>query len=386
MKKIAFFMSSMNMGGIEKSLHNLINAILQNENFYVDLYLIKEDGVLLKTLNSTCHIKKIPISERDVKLLLAGGFKNQLIQYAKKLDLFSLLRIFVRRVILKKLDYDLIDFEGIIPIKTNYDYAICCNSHMPFLVKFVSTKVSAKRKFLFIHGDFKKNKYHINYLEKYLVAYSKFVCVSNDLAAQFTKLNSKHCDNTTIIHNLIDTQDIHKKSLEIFNNYRTSSLKILTVGNFTKPKNNILAIKSAKALSKMFKNFEWKFCGNGPMLNRCEKYINKHNLKKYISLELNVTNPYPYFKDCDIYVQTSKSEGYCTAIIEAMVFNKKIVATNVPGIHEILTNYNIGRLTGKKPKQIAESIMSLIDSKANSNFDINKFNDEIIEKLNCLFK
>ena len=44
------------------------------------------------------------------------------------------------------------------------------------------------------------------------------------------------------------------------------------------------------------------------------------NLNNNIILLGNKNNPYPFFKDCDIYVQPSRHEGYCITLAEARIF------------------------------------------------------------------
>lgn len=43
-------------------------------------------------------------------------------------------------------------------------------------------------------------------------------------------------------------------------------------------------------------------------------------------------NPYPYMKAGDIYVQTSRFEGYCLTLTEARILNR-------PAWQPILTSY-----------------------------------------------
>ncbi len=55
-------------------------------------------------------------------------------------------------------------------------------------------------------------------------------------------------------------------------------------------------------------------------------------------------NPYPYFKDCDIYVQTSRHEGYVTTVTEAKLFCLPIVCTDVSGAREQIKDETNGEV------------------------------------------
>lgn len=53
-------------------------------------------------------------------------------------------------------------------------------------------------------------------------------------------------------------------------------------------------------------------------------------------------NPYGYLKNCDIYVQTSRFEGYCTTTNEAKDLRKPVITTNVSGANEQFENNKSG--------------------------------------------
>ena len=57
-------------------------------------------------------------------------------------------------------------------------------------------------------------------------------------------------------------------------------------------------------------------------------------------------NPYPWISRCKLYVQSSKFEGLPTTLIEALLLDKDIVATDCPtGPREILNAGEAGLLT-----------------------------------------
>ncbi|WP_394700716.1 glycosyltransferase [uncultured Trichococcus sp.] len=82
-------------------------------------------------------------------------------------------------------------------------------------------------------------------------------------------------------------------------------------------------------------------------------------------------NPYPYLKECDIYVQPSRTEGYCITLSEAKTFSRPIVTTNFAGAFEQIENERTGLITEVDPIKLYESIKKLIeDGKLRNNFSI----------------
>ena len=66
-------------------------------------------------------------------------------------------------------------------------------------------------------------------------------------------------------------------------------------------------------------------------------------------------------KDCDIYVQPSRHEGYCITLAEALCFNNPIVATDFTGANEQLKNRKNGVVVGMKAQDIADGIIRAFD-------------------------
>ena len=73
-------------------------------------------------------------------------------------------------------------------------------------------------------------------------------------------------------------------------------------------------------------------------------------------------NPYPYIKNCDIYVQPSYFEGKSIAVDEAKIFAKPIVCTKFPTVYDQLTDGETALLAEINAGSIAEKIETLLNS------------------------
>ena len=68
------------------------------------------------------------------------------------------------------------------------------------------------------------------------------------------------------------------------------------------------------------------------------------------------TNPYGYMRDCNIYMQPSRHEGYCITLAEARSFDVPIVATNFTGAMEQLSSHTKSAVTAMSPEDMANGI------------------------------
>ena len=57
------------------------------------------------------------------------------------------------------------------------------------------------------------------------------------------------------------------------------------------------------------------------------------------------TNPYAYLKHCDLFVCSSVSEGYSTAVTEALILGLPVITTDCSGMNELLLNGKCGVIT-----------------------------------------
>ncbi|MCI5192044.1 MAG: glycosyltransferase [Candidatus Electrothrix sp. AU1_5] len=94
-------------------------------------------------------------------------------------------------------------------------------------------------------------------------------------------------------------------------------------------------------------------------------------------------NPYPYYKFCDLFVLSSRAEGCPNVLLEAMYFERPVVATKcVPIIGKIVENRETGFLVEpENPEQLRDAILAYktLTPKKNSknSNEIVKFIDQL---------
>ena len=92
-------------------------------------------------------------------------------------------------------------------------------------------------------------------------------------------------------------------------------------------------------------NYSAVILGRGVHKDKFDKFIKINNLNKRIKLIDYKENPFPYLKQADVFVLTSKFEGLPNVLLEALVLEKFIISSNCPtGPKEILLNGKGGLL------------------------------------------
>ena len=72
------------------------------------------------------------------------------------------------------------------------------------------------------------------------------------------------------------------------------------------------------------------------------------------------TNPYPYMAQADVYVQTSRHEGFGMTISEAKILGLPIVSTNFDVIYNQIEHEKNGLIAEMKGEKIGEQILRLV--------------------------
>lgn len=196
----------------------------------------------------------------------------------------------------------------------------------------------------------------------YYNKFNKIYCVSEDGKSKFDEQYPNLSKKTEVFHNITNGKQLDKLSKED-KGFKDSfnGIRILTVARLTKEKGcDILP----RIVSKLIytNNIRWYVIGDGEEREHISKEIEKYKVQDKLILLGLKTNPYPYFNECDIYVQPSRHEGYCITLAEARHFNKPIVTTNFVWAVEQIKNNETGLIVRFDEREIEESIIKIIEN------------------------
>lgn len=361
-KKILFVTPHMICGGVEKSLISIVNEIPKNE-YEVTILMVKARGEFLPFIPKWVTFGELPLPNNVGEELLAGGAKASILKNIRNFKFIQAIKIFVKRAILKDAVPELsISFETISKINKHYDIAVAYHMHMPFIVKYVAEKINADKKIAWIHNDFKVSGFNPRLIKESLDKYTYFFAVSKQLKEEFLEIFPSYNKKTDVFYNIISSdliQSMSKDNIRYTDNF--NGIRILSIGRLDRQKGYDLAIKVCERLVKDGYKFKWYVIGDGVERKRLEKQIKQCNVYNNFFLMGIKTNPYPYLRLCDIYVQPSRHEGYCTTVNEARILQKPIVTTNVAGVKEMIINNETGLVTEFNEEQIYMAVKTLID-------------------------
>lgn len=385
MKKIAIVTRKMITGGIEKALISMLE-IMPKDKFDITLFVMARGGEFEEYIPKQVKIKCLYGEENSVKEKIIGKLKRADIIGSIKIPLYTALSIKAKKV------YEQERYlSKILPKQTEkFDLAIAYHTPASFSVIYVSEHLNAKKKVAWIHSDVEVYK---NELENYIDYYEKFekiYCVSKYGKDKFDNQYHKMRDKTDVIYNIINNEQIYNLADEykaFEDNF--DGIRILTVGRLTKQKGTDIIPKIIYTILENRFNIRWYVVGDGEERENIINEIKVLGLEERLILVGTKNNPYPYFKECDIYVQPSRHEGYCLTLAEAKRFNKPIVTTDFVGALEQINNNETGLIVKFDECEIEKSVLKLIkDEKLRerlcSNLEKINYKNDTLEGLYAL--
>lgn len=351
-KKVAIVFNRMTVGGAERALISLLN-VFDTNRYDVTLFTFDHTGAFLDQVPSAIKIQYI--HSIDLQHDLSNDIRHFRIRSIAR-GIYG--RIMIR---LHKDPY------------LKYTYSVC--SHPPFDEQFhvaiaykfgwedsatVLYRIRAKKRYAFAHSTIDSNAPYDWRTAKYGKAMDAIFCVSQNVKAQMDSKYPKLKHKTFVLHNVVDAHQIERLS-EASTNLHLAKTSLLTIGRLVDVKGQDMIPHAVRILLDQGKNVHWYIVGDGPLREKIEQEIRKHQVAEHVFLLGTKSNPYPYIKNCDIYVQTSYSEGWCLTTQEARILCKPIVTTNLPVMYEQFSNGVNGLIVEATPENLAEGISTLLD-------------------------
>jgi len=168
------------------------------------------------------------------------------------------------------------------------------------------------------------------------ILYSKY---SDGVVLQ-TKENEEYFKNiknkTTVINNPVvidvDTDNVKKENV------------IVSVGRLIPQKNQLMMIDAFNEIVKEYPDYKLIIYGEGNSREELTKHISNLNLDGKVLLPGNTDDILNKIKTAKLFLLTSNYEGMPNALIEAMCLGLPVISTKVSGANQLIENGNNGYL------------------------------------------
>jgi glycosyltransferase involved in cell wall biosynthesis len=366
MKKILFMVSSMNIGGVEKSLLSLL-SVIPKKKYDVTLLLLEKKGGFLEYIPDWVNVEEATWY-RDIKPVIMQAPQKTIKNYWNNKQYRKILSFVCTYFISKQLDNRHFYYKQVlkgIPNNTNeYDAAVAYQGPTDIIDFYIANKVNASKKMSWMHFDVSKHLINERLYKKLYRKFNKIFAVSNEARNRLVERVPTVEKKTDVFLNIVPLDLIEQMSREVVDfddDYK--GIKIVTVGRLSREKGQDIAIKVLSRLRKDGYEVRWYCVGEGNHRKEYERMIEENDLRDDFILLGSTPNPYPYIAKADMYVQTSRHEGYCLTLAEAKCLYKPIVTTDFIGAYEQIKDGYDGFIVGCNEDEVYRRIKYLLDNK-----------------------
>lgn len=213
------------------------------------------------------------------------------------------------------------------------------------------------------------------------------ITLNNQMRAELIRANYNK-NNLVHIPNGVDIKAFHRtnepESLKKRKGVENEKI-ILYIGRLSPEKGLDFLIRAYAKLDPALKA-KLYIVGEGPELARVQGLIKKYCLEKRVTFFQGVAEVISFLQIAEIFVMPSRFEGLSNAILEAMACELAVVATNVEGNAELITDGVNGLLVAKDDEVALTNALTLLLTFPEKARDLGGKGKEWVEKTYDLEK
>ena len=334
-KKILIVNNNMNIGGIQKSLVNLLTQI--HTEYDITLLLLYKSGELMEDIPSGIEIREGNVFTRIMGMTHAQAKERGILTFVWR----SFWTV-VTRVLGTKTSFSFLSLMQ--KVKGEFDAAISFMQNDSDRIfyggcnEFVLNAVKAKQKITFVHCDFKNYDGNNSYNKSIYKKFDKIAAVSKSVRMRFAEVMPDLADRTYTVYNCYDFDSIRILADAYETEYSEGKINLFSASRISKEKGIIRMIPILKSIKDKGIDFIWRIAGGGIQTDEAKRMIKELNLTDNIILLGELKNPYPYFKNSDILLVPSYAEAAPMVFYEAKALGLPVFSTDTTSAYEMIGN------------------------------------------------
>ena len=397
-KRLIIVIHYLEIGGAEVSLIGLLGAIDYSQ-YEVDLFVYSHRGELMEMIPPQVHLlPEIPEYaqiERPMKDVLKDGYlqivmarlraKWQFARYNRRKNPIDGSAIFsyVSKNVTPLLP----------PINPEKEYDLAISFLAPHDI--VLNKVRARKKACWVHTDYSTIDVDTDLELPVWAGFDHIAAVSNSVSKAFVSRFSSLREKMITIENILSPSLVSHRAEAFSVNEempeREGVIRFLSVGRFSEQKNFDNVPDICRHIISSGVSIIWYIIGFGGDESLIRQKIAEAGMENHVILLGKRSNPYPYFKACDIYVQPSRYEGNAVTVREAQILGKPVVITDYPTARDQVVDGEDGVIVPLDNDGCADGIIRFIQDsdirdKITTNLvSLDRSNSSAVDKVYALF-
>lgn len=355
MKELLIVNNNMKVGGVQKSLCNLLWS-LDSTEYRVTLLLFSETGAYLDELPPT-----VQVIEETGPFRLFGKSQNEYtgMDAVRRTCLALICRFFGRDAAVRLM-------RKRQPVAGRYDCAISFLNNGPKEVLYGGAQdyvlycTEADRKVLFLHSDYDRSGSHYPENDRAVVQFDAIAACSEGCRRAFVAAMPDQAERCVAVRNCHRYDEIRRLAEERIEPYDSDAVHAVTVARMTPRKGIDRAIRAVAKARQAGHPLVLHVVGDGPQRSALQQLAEDLAVTKWIVFHGEKSNPYPYVKQADFMLLTSYHEAAPMVIEEARCLGVPILSTEIISTKEMVTEAQAGWVCDNDQTAIDETLCRVL--------------------------
>ena len=382
MKKILIVINNMNIGGIQKSLLELLKALSRCPEYDVSLFCCKAQGDFLSQIPENIKILPENAYAQATEMALA-----ECKRLGKKYYVLRMMSVLWSKYFTKALPSAVL-CKLVGRIGEEYDVSISysqpigdhdfCNLTNEIVLKCTH----ADRKITFVHCDFGSYGGNTKRNRRLYRKFDRIAAVSDSVGKRFGEILPELSEKIQTVYNFCDCGEIER--LAQIDPPVYTKKTFVTVARLSKEKGILRSIAAFDRIKREGHDFEWHIVGGGPLKGAIEEEIARCSLEENIILEGEQLNPHRHVKNADYFLLPSFHEAAPMVFDESVTLGVPVLTTATLSAVEMIEKRGCGLVCENNEEAIYGMLLRVISGDERINVTYKPNNDVCMEQFNGL--
>lgn len=339
MKKIIIVNNNMKIGGVQKSLYNLLWSV--SDRYDITLYLFSKSGEYIgqlppavKVETCTSLFRYLGVSQGECK----NSFRNRLTRGM----LAAFCKLFGRPFVMHFIELSQK------PLLEEYDVAISylqngnIRSFYGGVNEFVLKKVRAKKKIAFLHCDYENSEANNKNNNTLYHEFDGIAACSDGCRDAFLRVMPKLKEKCATVRNFHRYSHIRNQSVIAPKSYAEGRIHVVMVGRLAHEKAIERGIQAIAHVNNAGIPADLHIVGDGPMRDKLLNVTDVFHVKDHVHFYGEQSNPYRYMLNADLLLITSYHEAAPMIIDEAYCLGLPVLSVSTTSSGEMILDRGCG--------------------------------------------
>lgn len=352
MKRILFFNDSLEIGGTEILLVDLLNHLVTREcKITLLLPEYSEKNILLEQISPLVSIKYL--------------YPEKISYIKRKIEdniMIFCPRMYARRKGIKKSDYD-----QVVCFKEAFFARVMSVMNIPKILWIHNIIYKRRYEIRSLKERFAVwlNKKHLRKVQKSYDLFEKVVCVSDSAKKAYISVlydGQMPVQNIKVLYNAIDMTKVIEKSKEPIEDLPQGRTNFILITRASPEKRTDRLVNAALRLKEDGYDFHVYIIGVGLDTREMKDDLSLRGLTETITIMGHLDNPFPYILQCNWSLCVSERESFSLSLLESMVLKTPVITTDCGGPYDIVDGGRYGLLVSNSGEGVYEGMKAVLDN------------------------